>query len=99
MWLLVLLAVILLVASAGGSHSSGSAASSSAPMSSQGCTGSQTVTAHEGDDLTVLVETHVSGSYDTQKVVDIAVDMNDIGNRNLIYANQQYRLPVTCSGP
>jgi hypothetical protein len=67
-------------------------------MSSQGCTGSQTVVAHDGDNLTVLVENHVSGSYATQRVVDIVVDMNDIANRDLIYAGQAYRLPVTCTG-
>jgi hypothetical protein len=31
-------------------------------QSSHGCTGSQTVTARNGDNLTVLVENHVSGS-------------------------------------
>jgi hypothetical protein len=65
--------------------------------SSQYCAGSQTVTAHDGDNLTRLVENHVSGSYETQRVVDIVVDMNGIANRDLIYANQQYRLPITCS--
>ena len=67
--------------------------------SSQGCTGSQTVTAHNGDDLTVLVENHVGGSYTTEQVVEIVMNMNGIANRNVIYANQQYRLPTTCSGP
>jgi hypothetical protein len=100
MWLIVLLGVILLVAAAGHTQGSGSGStnSSAETMSSQGCTGSQTVTAHNGDNLTALVEDHVSGSYTTQRVVDIVVDMNGIANRNLIYAGQEYRLPVTCSG-
>jgi hypothetical protein len=71
----------------------------STSTSSQGCTGSQTVTAHNGDDLTVLVENHVGGSYTTEQVVEIVMNMNGIANRNVIYANQQYRLPTTCSGP
>ncbi len=67
--------------------------------SSPGCTGSQTVTAHNGDTLTVLVDNHVGGSYTTAQVVDVVMDMNGIANRDVIYANQQYRLPTTCSGP
>jgi hypothetical protein len=67
--------------------------------SSHGCTGSQTVTAHRGDNLTILVENHVSGSYATQQVVDQVVEMNGIASRNVIHANHQYRLPTTCNGP
>jgi hypothetical protein len=86
-----LLAVILLVTAAckpDGSNGS---------TSSHGCTGSQTVTAHRGDTLTILVENHVSGSYATQRVVDRVVQMNGIANRNVIHANQRYRLPTTCT--
>ena len=68
-------------------------------QSSRGCTGSQTVTAHNGDNLTVLVENHVSGSYSVEQVVDIVANMNGIANRNVIRANQQYRFPTSCSGP
>jgi hypothetical protein len=100
MLLLALLVVVLLVAATEGAHQSGSASTSGSAgtASSQGCVGSQTVTAHNGDNLTVLVENHVTGSYDTQRVVDIVVDMNGIADRNLIYANQQYRLPENCNG-
>jgi hypothetical protein len=96
MWLLVLLVVILLVAAGAGHHASGSASTSNS--ASLSCTGSQTVTAHHGDNLTLLVETHVSGSYRTQSVVDKVVDMNGIADRDLIFANQQYQLPVNCNG-
>lgn len=78
---------------------SGSTSNFTPTTSSQGCTGSQTVTAHNGDDLAVLVENHVGGSYATEQVVDIVMNMNGIANRNVIYANQQYRLPTTCNGP
>ena len=100
MFLLALFVVILLVAATEGAHGSGTAATSQsgATTTSQGCTGSQTITAHNGDDLTLLVEQHVDGTYDTRQVVDIVVHMNGIANRDLIYANQQYRLPVTCGG-
>jgi len=56
------------------------------------------VTVHDGDNLTVLVENHVSGSYATRQVVDIVVEMNGIANRNVIHANQHIRLPTTCTG-
>lgn len=100
MWLLVLFVVILLVAAGAGHHSSGSASTSSSASSnsSLSCSGSQTVTAHAGDNLTLLVENHVSGSYSTHSVVDKVVHMNGIADRNLIFANQQYQLPVTCNG-
>lgn len=90
-----LLVLILLVAATVGPHRSGSAptGSSAHTTSSQYCVGAQTVTAHDGDNLTLLVENHAGGSYDTQRVVDIVVDMNGIANRDLIYANQQYQLP------
>jgi hypothetical protein len=52
-----------------------------------------------GDNLTVLVENHVSGSFSVEQVVDIVADMNGIANRNVIRANQQIRLPTSCSGP
>ena len=58
-------------------------------QSSHGCTGSQTVTARNGDNLTVLVENHVSGSYSVEQVVNVVADMNGIANRNVIHANQQ----------
>ena len=66
-------------------------------QSSHGCTGSQTVTARNGDNLTVLVENHVSGSYSVEQVVNVVADMNGIANRNVIHANQQLRLPSHCA--
>jgi hypothetical protein len=66
-------------------------------QSSHGCTGSQTVTAGNGDNLTVLVESHVSGSYSVEQVVNVVADMNGIANRNVIRANQQLRLPTHCA--
>jgi hypothetical protein len=79
--------------------SSSSTSSSTSATSSQGCTGSQTVTAHSGDNLTALVEENVGGSYSTQQVVSVVVDMNSVADSNVIQANQQYRLPTTCGGP
>jgi len=52
-----------------------------------------------GDTLTVLVENHVSGSFSVEQVVNIVADTNGIANRNVIHANQQIRLPTSCSGP
>lgn len=66
-------------------------------QSSHGCTGSQTVVARNGDNLTVLVENNVGGSFSVEQVVDIAADMNGIANRNVIHANQQLRLPTHCA--
>jgi hypothetical protein len=66
-------------------------------QSSHGCTGSQTVTARNGDNLTVLVENNVSGSYSVEQVVNVVADMNGIANRNVIHANQQLRLPSHCA--
>ena len=62
-----------------------------------GCTGSQTVTARNGDNLTVMVENNVSGSYSVEQVVDIVANMNGIANRNVIRAGQQYRFPTHCA--
>lgn len=66
-------------------------------QSSHGCTGSQTVTARNGDNLTILVENNVSGSYSVEQVVNVVADMNGIANRNVIHANQQLRLPSHCA--
>ena len=100
-WLLGLLAVILLFTAACNPNGSTSQSTSrfTGARSSHGCTGSQTVTVHDGDNLTVLVENHVSGSYSVEQVVDIVANMNGIANRNVIRANQQYRFPTSCSGP
>ncbi len=100
MWLLGLLAVILLFTAACNPNGSTSQSTSrvTGARSSHGCTGSQMVTVHDGDNLTVLVENHVGGSYATRQVVDIVVEMNGIANRNVIHANQHIRLPTTCTG-
>ena len=100
MWLPRLLALILLFTAACNPNESTSQSTSRLTGSrfSHGCTGSQTVTVHNGDTLTVLVQNHVSGSYATQQVVDIVVRTNGIANRNVIHANQHIRLPATCSG-
>jgi hypothetical protein len=68
-------------------------------QSTHGCTGSQTITVQNGDTLTVLVENHVSGSFSVEQVVNIVADTNGIANRNVIHANQQIRLPTSCTGP
>jgi hypothetical protein len=52
-----------------------------------------------GDNLTVLVENHVSGSFSVEQVVNIVADTNGIANRNVIRTNQQIRLPTSCNGP
>jgi hypothetical protein len=49
---------------------------------------------HNGDDITVLVENHVGGSYATQQVVDLVVDMNGIANRNVIHATSSTGFPL-----
>jgi hypothetical protein len=98
-WSRGLLAGILLLCTAACNPDGSSSQSTNRVIvnqSSHGCTGSQTVTAHNGDNLTVLVENHVSGSYSTEQVVDIVANMNGIANRNVIHANQQYRLPTHC---
>ena len=99
-WSRVLLATILLLCTAACNPDGTSSESNShvtINQSSHGCTGSQTVTAQNGDNLTVMVENHVSGSYSVEQVVNIVADTNGIGNRNVIHANQQYRLPTHCS--
>jgi ABC-type Fe3+-hydroxamate transport system substrate-binding protein len=95
LWLVGLLAVVVLFTAACEPNES----TTSSGGSTTSCTGSQTVTAHGGDTLTALVENHVSGSYATQQVVTVVVDMNGIADRNVIVANQQYRLPTSCGGP
>jgi len=62
-------------------------------QSSHGCTGSQTVTARNGDNLTILVENHVSGSYSVEQVVNVVADMNGIANRNVIHAKPAHPFP------
>ena len=96
MWLPGLLAVLLLFTA--GCNPNESTSQSNSFRFSHGCTGSQTVTVHDGDTLTVLVQNHVSGSFATQQIVDIVVRTNGIANRNVIHANQRIRLPATCSG-
>jgi hypothetical protein len=96
-WVRGLLGVILLLTAACQPNST--TVQSTNGRSSHGCTGSQTVIAHNGDNLTILVKNHVSGSYATEQVVDIVVEMNGIANRNVIHANQRYHLPATCRGP
>ena len=98
MWSRGLLAIILLFTSACNPNESSSQSTSHVTVkkSSHGCSGSQTVVARNGDNLTVLVENHVRGSYSVEQVVDIVVGMNGIANRNVIHANQQYRLPTHC---
>ena len=76
-----------------------STTSSTRSTSSSGCTGSQTVTVHNGDTLTSIVESDVGGTYTTQQVVTVVADMNGITDHNVIVANQQVRLPTSCSGP
>ncbi|HZC73159.1 MAG TPA: hypothetical protein VE442_20865 [Jatrophihabitans sp.] len=71
-------------------------AQSPSAKSWQGCTGAQTVTAHHGDTLAGLVDTNVSGSYATKRIVDTVVARNGIANRNVIYAHRQYRFPTSC---
>ena len=95
----VLLAVALLFTAACNPDGTSSQSNSHIIInqSSHGCRGSQTVVARNGDTLTILVENNVSGSYDVEHVVDIVVDMNGIANRNVIHANDHYRLPTHCS--
>ena len=98
-WSRGLLAVILLFTAACNPDGSSSQSNSHVIInqSSHGCTGSQTVIARDGDNLTVLVENHVSGSFSVEQVVDIVADMNGIANRNVIHANQQLSLPTHCA--
>ena len=93
MWLVGLLAVVVLFTAA--CEPNETTTSSAGTTSS--CTGSQTVTAQSGDTLTSLVQSNVSGTYATQQVVNVVVSMNGISDRNVIVANQQYRLPSTCT--
>jgi lysozyme len=79
--------------------STSTSSSTRSTSSSSGCTGSQTVTVHNGDTLTSIVESDVGGTYTTQQVVNVVADMNGITDRNVIITNQQVRLPTSCSGP